>query len=623
MQYGQIDHFQTGVAIPVFSLRSDASCGCGEFLDLPELGAWCEACGLDLIQILPVNDSGTDPSPYGGLSAFALHPLYVRLSEVEGAAEFAPEIAEARRRFERHPRLRYHEVLAFKLDVLRRIFSRQKLHEVREDLSAWIEANDWVKIYAVYQVLKAEHDGVPWWEWTRLSEFHAEGVEAFWDEAGAATLFHAWVQYQLERQLKRAAESLGALGLRLEGDLPILLDEDSVDVWAHPQFFDRTWRAGAPPDMFSTEGQNWGFPCYRWDTLQKSDYAWWRQRLGHASRFYHAIRIDHVLGFFRIWRISADAVTGALGQFDPAVPIRTEELTERGFSVDQIDALAVPGGDVLAAIPSESEIFEIEDGEERRSQLAHLRDVLLLRVPEQPDGYRPSWHYRESRQYHALPDELRRAFDELVAEDDGRQQDVWARTGRERLRMVLDACDMLVCGEDLGAVPPCVPVVLEELGVYGLRIERWARRWHEPGRPFVEPSAYERHTVASPSGHDTSTLQGWWREDEQDRRTYARLLGIEGDPPDRLDGEIYRRALERSLDANSLFCALALQDLLALSPARAPADPSQDRINVPGTRRESNWTYRMSATLAELRDDHELTGEIARLVERRRRRPLS
>jgi 4-alpha-glucanotransferase len=622
VDYGKIDHFQTGVAAAVFSLRGDESCGNGEFLDLLELGAWSKDCGLDLIQILPVNDSGPDPSPYGALSAFALHPIYVRLSEVPGAEAMADRIDDARRRFEGEARLQYHEVLAFKRDVLREIFSHLDPATTRANLSGWIEDNDWVKTYAVYQVLRTEHGDRPWWEWDQLSEASPEEIEQRWGAGGEDALFHVWVQHELERQLKIAATGLAEFGVRLKGDLPILLNEDSVDVWAHPQFFDRTWRAGAPPDMFSAEGQNWGFPCYRWETLQKMDYSWWRRRLRHASRFYHAIRIDHVLGFFRIWRIPADAVTGMLGQYDPSVPIRTEDLVERGFSSQEIDAWAVPGGDTSAAAPSEVELFELENEDDRQAGLRWLRDRLLLRVPEQLDAYRPSWHYRESRQYAELTDEKRWCFDGLIEEDDRRQQELWAKTGRERLGMVLGASDMLVCAEDLGAVPACVPAVLQELGIYGLRVERWTRRWGEPGPPFVAPADYDRLTVCSPSGHDTSTLRGWWHENEEDRRTYAPLLGVDGDPPDHLDGELYRRALERNLDANSLFCILPLQEYLGLAPEWVSDDPRQDRVNVPGTTAETNWSYRMPRRVSELRLLRELSEEITRRVERRRARPL-
>ena len=269
----------------------------GEFRDLVLLGQWCKRTGLDLIQILPVNDTGLDPSPYNAQSAFALNPIYIRLEEVPGADICSEEIREARVRFEAAGRLQYQNVRNFKLEMLRRIFRRNELAIARdEELRQWVLQNHWLKSY---------------------SEF--VGPEG-------SGLFIAWVQFHLDRQLQSAALELDEMGVALKGDIPILLSEDSVDVHINPAFFDKRIRVGAPPDMFSIEGQNWRFPSFRWAEMAKDDFAWWRSRLEWASRFYHAFRIDHVLGFFRIWSIPENEKSASRGYYEPARRISAETL---------------------------------------------------------------------------------------------------------------------------------------------------------------------------------------------------------------------------------------------------------------------------------------------------------
>ncbi len=594
MEYGPIEHFQTGVAAAVSALRTRDSLGCGEFLDLVELGRWCKSVGMDLIQILPVNDSGSDASPYAALSAFALHPIYVRLTAVAGAEDMATEFQAALEPLENTDRLEYEAVLETKLRLLRIVFDRgHEPHAIDE----WMRQRAWGRTYCVFRTLSQVHHGRAFWDWPQ-TDLSAALVEETMSSHAADVRFFAWVQIQLENQLLAASRSLMEMGVRLKGDLPILLNENSADVWEHPELFDREWKAGAPPDMFAHDGQNWGFPSYRWDKLARDDYRWWRERLQHADRFYHAFRLDHVLGFFRLWRIPKGEETGLMGQFHPSVPLQVEHFTDQGFSAEQVHEFAQAREDAY--------------------------DRLLLPHASHADGFRPFWHFSEARRFQDMEESQQNAFRRVIEQDEARQQESWANHGREILTMVTGTTNMLVCAEDLGAVPNCVPEVLNELNILGLRVERWQRRWDDTGSPFKPPEDYERLTVCSPSGHDTSTLRGWWQENEDERRAYIEAAGLDHDAHGRetLDRETLGRIIQRNLASNSLLCIFALQDLLNLVDGLGHDDPAAERVNVPGTPSNGNWRYRMRVPVHEVSAHETLRKKLNKWLGRRRERSI-
>ena len=332
MKFGKIDRFITGVSVPVAALRSRESVGVGEFADLPLLGGWCVKAGLGLIQILPVNDTGTNSSPYSALSAFALHPIYLRLQDIAGAGPLKREIQDFRTAAEKQARFSYPDVLSFKLSAARRLFEAEEQKLARDiPFNAWRAANPWVHAYAAFRTLKTRLSGAPWRTWGKLVPGGAPTVESAWESDPSQCLFFIWLQFQLSAQLAAASKSLEEMGVRLKGDIPILMSEESADVWHFTRYFDLSMRAGAPPDMYSADGQNWGFPIYDWKGLAADGYSWWKQRLREAAKFFHAFRIDHVLGFFRIWAIPDGEARATLGIFRPARLISREMLTDAGF----------------------------------------------------------------------------------------------------------------------------------------------------------------------------------------------------------------------------------------------------------------------------------------------------
>lgn len=548
MRFPNITRFLTGVAIPVSSLRSESSCGVGEFPDLVLLGEWCRRTGLDLIQILPVNDTGFDPSPYNAQSAFALNPIYIRLDDVPGWDICRDDIRNARRDFEAAERLQYGSVLSFKMEMLHRIF--QHNHAAIADdqtLRQWIRRNHWLEAY---------------------SEFLGR----------TTNLFSGWIQYHLDRQLSDAALKLDAMSVALKGDIPILLSAQSADVRDNPSLFDTRLRVGAPPDMFSKEGQNWRFPSIRWPEMEHDGFAWWRERLERASRFYHAYRIDHVLGFFRIWVIPEAVESASLGYFAPA----------RRISADLLSRDAGLG---------ESDIEEL------------VQSHALVRTET---GYAPAWYWPHSPAFMRLDERKGSRLRALIEAYWNGQEELWREHGRKLLGAIAKSTDMLVCAEDLGVVPKCVPEVLVELDILGLRVERWS---DQDGR-LCSPDRFPRLTVSTTSTHDSSTLRGWWQEQGWNRQEYFGWLNLPGSCPGYLTTEVCAAILERNLNSNSLIVVLPLQDFFAIHYDLRTLDPAAERINVPGVKSADNWTYRMKLPIESLlaydRYNDYLKGFIAR-----------
>lgn len=666
MKYPHGSRRVTGVLVPVAALRSDQSVGCGEFADLPALAQWCTSAGLEMIQLLPVNDTGGESSPYSALSAYALHPLYLRIADLPEMAELPLEkrnsiavaLDQMRTSHESTARFDYFSVLTGKMNLLRTIFLESR-REILQDpvLHRFVGDNPWLPPYAVFRALKEKQQHRSWTTWDEYRDIDEETLKKLWDDPALeeATRFFAWIQLRLTEQFRAASDAAGRCGVALKGDIPILMSEDSVDAWYDRDVFRPQLRAGAPPDMFSELGQNWGFPIYNWQHLERSDYEWWRERLRQASRFYHAYRIDHVLGFFRIWAIPAANFSGIPGFFWPQKGITREEMYEAGFDEGRIRWLAephLPGealracfgeewtsliGTLLSRI-GEEDLFlfspeirgelDLVPAKERDSRpafseeqsewlLAQYRDRALV---EMPDGSMAStWTFRDCTRYSQLSGEERAAFEALVARHDRQSNELWADHGRKLLHFMRKTTDMLTCAEDLGVVPEAVPRVLEELDVLSLRIPRWSHYWDQPGQPLIPLEEYPEGSVCAASVHDTSTMRGWW-EKESGREQLWESLGLKGPCPTTFDPATARAVFRGLTRCASRILVFQLQDFLALTPELTHAEPDEERINIPGTSTPFNWTWRMPVTIEVLQKHQVLSKEIRALAKSRHKR---
>ena len=695
MNYAHNGRRVSGLVAALSALRSRESPACGEYPDLAALGGLARAWGLDLIQLLPVNDSGSQSSPYSALSAFALHPLYLRVADLPEAAgkagaPYRKAAAELAARFADDARLRYGPYLEAKLALLERIYAERGAAALglpgaapgagarvpagaeagaaseAGAIQAFIAANPWVKAYAVFSELKRRYEGKPWWEWTERRDPEPAEVEALWEEPSlaAGTRFRAWLQWRAEGQFAAAAAALREAGVELMGDIPILISEDSAEVWARRRVFRLGLAAGAPPDMYSHLGQNWGFPIYDWEALEREGYGFWKERLASCEKFYSAYRIDHVLGFFRIWALSGRDRTGYLGRFVPDAHIGRAELEALGFGPDRLRWLSEPhvrterlvaacsaggAGDADAmeaallaldrigneelflfkrSIRGEKDIEElaargaagyggagVSEGA-RAFLLEAWRDRVLYEF--EPGRYAPAWRHSEASAWRSLSDGEREALESLFAAKRAEGERIWEETGRRLLGVLKAESGMLPCAEDLGSVPPCVPRVLEELGILGLRVLRWTRDWGRPGDPFTPLGDYPELSVACPSVHDSSSLREWW-ETEADRGLVwdlaGRTLGKDlGAAPARLDPAAAAVLLKAMAASASRIVVYPFQDLLALGEAFRPADPKAERVNVPGSANEWNWGWRLPAALEEIAADRGLQAAVAELA---------
>ena len=668
MQFPTIQHPVTGMAIPVGALRTSESCGIGEFLDLEPMADFCKKSSIDLIQLLPVNDTGTESSPYSALSAFALHPVYIRLQAIPEAASFDKDIAELRAKYDSLPRFRYREIRDEKLEMLHRIFDINEKNIVNSpELSAWIQENPWIAEYAVFMNLKRRNFDASWKTWDKMrTPTHAE-IQDRWNSPNRRSehLFFAWLQMRLDQQFSRAVAYCGKQGIAVKGDIPIMMNEDSCDAWANPEFFRDDLRAGSPPDGPNPLGQNWGFPIYNWENLKADGYSWWKQRLAHSARYYSAYRIDHILGFFRIWAIPYGEGSGFLGWTCPHAPVTAAELAERGFTGDRLRWICEPhvptrtieavnnydylgthgilnklmnriGNEELwlfkSEIHHENDICNVPMPDAVRAELVKAwRNRMMLVTGRDDKGkalYSPVWTFRESTAWQSLGGDEKNSLEELFREKSRQNEILWKNQAEELLGTLTSSVNMLACAEDLGTIPESVPEVLGKLGILGLKVIRWERHWDRQGQPFKNIAEYPGLSVATSSVHDSSTLRGWW-EQENGAQDFLACWNPEqaGCPPGSTDlfrtrysPEVAAFVLRTMAGTSSSVLVIPMQDFLSLSKDYYAANPTDERINVPGSVSSFNWTYRLPETVENLIKNKKLVSAITDVLTERRSR---
>jgi len=652
-----------GVVVPVGALRSRNGMGVGEFLDIAGFALLCKKMKLGLIQILPVNDTGFESSPYSSLTAFGLHPLYLRIEELEEFdsvdKSIKKRLKEAKEKFDKSVRFLHYDVLKEKLDICREIYESKKVQIATSAsggrLSEWIKRNPWVKQYSVYRRLKETNGGKSWKEWPEYHTVTAVDIETLWNDKNLREehLFWVWLQDALDTQFSKAAKAVADAGIVLKGDLPILMNEDSCDVWAHPEIFIQELSAGAPPDMYSPEGQNWGFPIYNWEAHEKDNFSWWRKRLETAGKYYKAYRIDHVLGFFRIWASLRKDNSSTLGRFVPYKPVTSGDLKKMGYDKNRIRWLSrphIPTGEVWDALRNNrssafteekisaaagkvfTEALERVNNEELwlfKKKIRGEKDILNLGLDTSVHSYLfrkwhdrvfleyekgrffPVWYYRDATAWKTLSGEEQKNLETLVEKRRIKSEKAWAAQGKKLLAILAESSPMLPCAEDLGAVPECVPRVLSKLKILGLRVIRWFRFWDKNGQPYIPFDEYPVLSVCTPSVHDSSTVREWW-EKEADQQQFSGFIGVPSLPKKYNPGSA-KIILSKAASARSRFRVFQIQDLLHLSNKWYSDDPAQERINVPGTLNEFNWTYRLPVQIEEIIKDKELVAAVAEL----------
>ncbi|KAI3984258.1 hypothetical protein MKX01_011212, partial [Papaver californicum] len=652
-----------GVAIPMFSVRSEEDLGVGEFLDLKLLVDWAVDSGFHLVQLLPINDTSVngmwwDSYPYSSLSVVALHPLYLRVQALSEdiSKEIKQEIMDAKERLDGKA-VDYEATLATKLSIAKKIFSVEKDSVLTSSAfkKFFSENEEWLKPYAAFCFLRDFFETSDHSQWGCFSQFSKEKLEKLVSKDTVhydIICFHYYIQYHLYLQLSEASAYARKNRVILKGDLPIGVDRNSVDTWVSPNLFRMTTSTGAPPDYFDKNGQNWGFPTYNWEEMSKDNYAWWRARLTQMSKYFTAYRIDHILGFFRIWELHDHAVTGLVGKFRPSIPLSQEELEKEGiWDFDRLcrpyirqDMLQEKFGDSWSVIASnflneyQKFCYEFKEDcntEKRivsklkecggkswlvsedniRSELFDLiKNVVLIRDPEDARRFYPRFNLEDTSNFQALDDHSKNVLKTFYYDYYfQRQETLWSENAMKTLPALLNSSDMLACGEDLGLIPNCVHPVLQELGLLGLRIQRMPS---EPGVEFGIPSQYSHMTVCAPSCHDCSTMRAWWEEDEERRsRFYKTVIGSSEEPPSTCVPEVAHFILRQHAEAPSMWAIFPLQDLLALKEEYTKSRPAaEETINDP-TNPKHYWRYRIHVSLETLMNDKEIKMKIRGIVQ--------
>lgn len=487
-----------GIVLPLFSLYSNQSYGIGEYTDLPLIIDWCHSIGFDVIQLLPLNDCGDGISPYSALSAFALNPIYLGIASLpyidqstilQNELDLLPKLsAEKRIDYKKIHEIKNHFLQLYFKEFGTKIMEDAAYHQFLREAS-------WLKGFAVYKILKEWNGEAKWVTWPEYERNPTENfIDALILKEKEKFDWHCVLQFLCDQQLKDVKNYANSKNIFLMGDIPILLDRQSADVWQHQELFDLTFSAGSPPDIYSENGQNWGSPIYNWKAMEREQYGWWKERLKWNSRYYNIYRIDHIVGFFRIWSIPL-FYEGKEGQF----------------------------------------------------------------IPEDPS--------------------------------------IWIDHGQKILFMMLENCDMLPIGEDLGIVPDEVRSCLQSLGICGTRVMRWERRWHED-RQFIPIDQYPFASLTTVSTHDSETLAHWWKNVPIEAQLFANYKGWCYQPV--LDHDHHREILWDSHHSPSLFHINLLQEYLRLIPGLSWPSPEEERINVPGIVSKENWTYRFRVPAEEI-----------------------
>ncbi|NJM37484.1 MAG: 4-alpha-glucanotransferase [Akkermansiaceae bacterium] len=647
-----------GVAIPIFSLRSQSGLGVGEIADLKLLADWAKNVGLKLIQILPINDTTssfdwTDSYPYSAISIFALHPIYLRLDDLDYPMPvgFLSEIEVARAQLNELHQLDYEAVMSVKWKLTRQIFTaHQEVILAGDRYQIFLEKNrEWLIPYAAFCVLR-DHYGTAdfsrWEEWKDYDRKRVAGLSENDHPDFSKAAYYIWLQCELDHQLTSVVDHLHRKGIALKGDLPIGIDRRSVDAWSLPHLFKMDAQAGAPPDDFAVKGQNWGFPTYDWEVMRRDGYAWWRGRFEQLSRYFDAYRIDHILGFFRIWQVPTNQVEGIMGYFDPALPIHIDEFSERGIDFDfdrfckpyllegflkmrfgkklqsvkekHLDVVCPGLYQLREEVFSQRQIMEFVSDEEIRDGLLDCAsNVLFFEVPNSKGKlFHPRCMMQTTSSYEMLDTRTQEKLRELYVDYFfSCQEDFWQAHGYEKLPAMRRASSMLLCGEDLGMVPNCVPDVLKQLGILSLEIQRMPKSAESE---FLDPRKTSYLSVVSPSTHDMPTLRAWWREDAELTARFAKQMLNIASPESDLSGEVARQIILQHLESPAMWAIFPLQDLLAIDEQLRHPAPEMERINVPSIM-PFNWRYRMHLSLEQLAKAEAFSAMLKKMIGHSRR----
>jgi 4-alpha-glucanotransferase len=650
-----------GVAVPVFSLRSQKGLGIGEFTDLNAMVDWSVATGLKVLQTLPVNDTiatktWRDSYPYAAISVFALHPLYVNIEALGGTLDKKDKTTfeQVKKKLNELECVDFEEVLHFKFLFFKKIYQQTKEDFWKnKNVEQFIADNgDWLHAYAAFSYLRDKNGTCNFNLWEKHSTFSPTVIEEICNRKAKhfdEVALYYFIQYHAHQQLSAATNYARSKGVILKGDLPIGIYRFSADAWTAPHLYNMNGQAGAPPDAYAEGGQNWGFPTYNWEVMAKDNFAWWRERMTKLAEYFDALRIDHILGFFRIWQIPLTQVEGTLGLFNPRLPMSREELAQAGLYGDlsrftnpyihenhlreifgnEVDFVrttfleALPYGfyrmqpqvdtqQKIKALFAESQLLKRKSHLEK-PLMRLLGEVILIEEPgSNGAAYNPRITVNTTRSYRELPDHHKRIVDNLYSHYFfGRHDEFWKQQALWKLPALLNATNMFICAEDLGMIPATVPEVMERLNVVTLEIQRMPKG----NTAFGQPHTYDYMTVCSPSCHDMATIRGWWDEDYGTaQRFWQHGLWQHGSAPKECHTGIVTDINNQHLYSPSMWAIFPLQDLFGMDEELRRHDSDAEQINEPANP-QHYWRFRFHLDTEQMLKENTFNQRLKRMIE--------
>lgn len=651
-----------GVSVPVFSLRSEKSFGVGEFNDLLDFMGWAKQTGMKMVQILPVNETVAshnwlDSYPYKSISVMALHPIYLNLNKTGTLKDqnLMNEFASIQKELNKKTHVDYPEVHRIKSRYYKLIFDQdgEKLFQT-EDYKKFFETNkEWLVPYAAFVYLRDKFKSPDFRNWDDFRMYNKAKIEKLSSPKSKVRehiTIHYFIQYHLDKQLKEVSQFARNNGIILKGDIPIGISPNSVEAWTEPHLFNLNAQAGAPPDEFAEKGQNWGFPTYNWEEMEKDGYSWWINRMQKMADYFDTYRIDHILGFFRIWEVPSNAVEALLGHFNPALPFTAQEIRNRGVSFNY-ERYALPYIRHHLLYPLFGEYTEtvihkflVDSGhgsyqlkEEFNSQKKinqyFLNDLEEEDLPDQERKIRnglfdlvanvlfvstgiDQWHPRISLQktssYAELDAWTKEHLNSLYLHYFyKRHEEFWYQKGMQKLPVIVSVGNMLVCGEDLGMIPECVPKSMKELGILSLEIQRMPK---DPKVMFAHPADAPYLSVCTTSTHDMSTIRGWWEENrELTQLFHNKELGNFGEAPYFAEPWICLQIITQHMYSPAMWATFPIQDLLAINGTIRWEETHLEQINFPSNVRHK-WSFRMKQKIDDLKQADEFNEQLKALI---------
>ncbi|MFA5656951.1 MAG: 4-alpha-glucanotransferase, partial [Dysgonamonadaceae bacterium] len=532
----------------------------------------------------------------------------------------------------------YEQVFELKYAFLRDLFVEEgeAVMQSTEYINFYEKNREWLFPYICFCYLRDTFKTAHFKEWEAYSTYQPEVLRKLLrtnPHALNETNFYAYLQFLAHRQLIKMSEYAHEKGVALKGDIPIGINRNSVEAWTEPHLFNMQMQAGAPPDDFSANGQNWGFPTYNWDEMERNDFAWWKKRFNKMADYFDAYRIDHILGFFRIWEIPLSYTDGIMGHFSPALPFSKEELYERHFPFDEermakpyihenmlpqffgefandartdyLDEHSWQRFQLKPVCDTQQKINQLFAGKDDHKSLTLRRglyglctEVLFVKDPYQQNYFHPRISAQYTVSYAHLDDHVKEHYNHIY--DDffyRRHNQFWYDQAMAKLPQLISATSMMVCGEDLGMVPDCVNWVMSELRILSLEIQRMPK---ETNVLFSNLNQLPYLSVNTTSTHDMSPIRSWWEENRENTQYYYNnILGHWGDAPEECTPEICEQIVRLHLSSNSMWSVVPWQDWMSIDGTLRRDNPHEERINVPANS-EHYWRYRMHISLENL-----------------------